>query len=76
MTIAYSYPGQNEAVRVGLGTWVWVHAPGDAFPHSQFLTWRDEPYPAETHTPAAFVAAFPPKPGSAIEVRAKELGLL
>ena len=76
MTIAYSYPGQSEAVRIGLGTTVWVHAPGDMYPSELHFTWRDAPYPAETHSPAEFLAAFPPKPGGRIERSAKEKGLL
>ena len=76
MTIAYSYPGQSEEVRVGLGTLVWVHTSNDSYPHAMFFTWRDAPYPAETHTPSEFLAAFPPKPGSAVEAQAKARGLL
>lgn len=76
MKIFYAYPGQSEAVRIGLGRTVWAYVQGDQYPSEFHLTWKDEPYPTETHTPAEFLVAFPPRPGGCIEQSAKEMGLL
>lgn len=65
--IAVAYPGQSESVRVGLGRTAWVLEEGAEYARSISLTWRDEPYPVATHSPEAFMACAPVKPGGLVE---------
>ena len=74
--IAVTYPGQSEEVRVGLGTTIWCMVTGVDHPLTMSLTWRSEPYPAQTHTPEEFLAAFPPRPGSGVERDAIDKGYI
>ena len=71
--IAAAYPGQSEAVRVGLGRVVWVMRDGAEYPRSELYTSGEE-YPEETHTPREFLQAFPPKKGGVVEAEARDRG--
>jgi len=65
--IAYAFPGQSEAVRIGLGRTVWIMVEGETFPRSISKTWRDKlPSGATELPPDEFIRMFPPEEGSVV----------
>jgi hypothetical protein len=65
--IAYAFPGQSEAVRIGLGRTVWIMEEGETFPRSISKTWRDKlPEGATEMSPEEFIKKFPPAEGSVV----------
>lgn len=65
--IFYAFPGQSEAVRIGLGRTVWIMEEGEEQPRSISLKGTEKgklmKY-AEELSPSSFIKRFPPLPGS------------